>query len=50
MSSYNENVQLFVSTTVFEGKLSGGSVVKNAPANAGVAGDWGLIPGLGRFP
>ena len=27
--------------------FSGGSVVKNLPANAG---DVGLIPGLGRFP
>ena len=28
----------------------GGSVVKNLPANAGDAGDEGLIPGLGRCP
>ena len=28
----------------------GGSVVKNPPANAGDAGDMGLIPGLGRSP
>ena len=28
----------------------GGSLVKNMPANAGDAGDMGLIPGLGRFP
>ena len=28
----------------------GGSVVKNPPANAGVAGDVGSVPGLGRFP
>ena len=27
-----------------------GSVVKNSPANAGDAGDMGLIPGLGRSP
>ena len=27
-----------------------GSVVKNPPANAGDAGDMGLIPGLGRSP
>ena len=27
----------------------GGTVVKNPPANAGDAGDLGLIPGLGRF-
>ena len=27
-----------------------GSVVKNSPANAGDAGDVGLIPGLGRSP
>ena len=26
----------------------GGSVVKNLPANAGVTGDAGLIPGSGR--
>ena len=30
--------------------LSGGSVVKNALANAEAAGDLGLIPGSGRFP
>ena len=28
----------------------GGSVVKNLPANAGDAGDVGLIPGLERSP
>ena len=28
----------------------GSTVVKNAPANAGDAGDWGLIPGSGRSP
>ena len=28
----------------------GGSVVKNPPANAGHAGDMGLIPGSGRSP
>ena len=28
----------------------GNSVVKNPPANAGDAGDSGLIPGLGRSP
>ena len=28
----------------------GGSVVNNSPANAGDAGDVGLIPGLGRSP
>ena len=27
----------------------GGAVVKNLPANAGVAGDAGLIPGSGRY-
>ena len=27
----------------------GGSVVKNAPANAGDTGDVGLIPGSGRY-
>ena len=30
--------------------LSGGSVVKNLPANAGDTGDVGSIPGLGRYP
>ena len=30
--------------------LSGGSVVKNPPANAGDLRDSGLISGLGRFP
>ena len=29
--------------------LPGSSEVKNLPANAGDAGDLGLIPGLGRF-
>ena len=29
---------------------SGGSVVKNPPANAGVTGDLGSIPESGRFP
>ena len=28
----------------------GGSVAENLPANAGEAGDLGLIPGLGRTP
>ena len=28
----------------------GGSVVKNPPANAGDAGDTGLIPGSGKSP
>ena len=28
----------------------GGAMVKNPPANAGVARDASLIPGLGRFP
>ena len=28
----------------------GGAVVKNPPANAGGAGDPGLIPGSGRVP
>ena len=30
--------------------VPGGTVVKNLPANAGDAGDVGLIPGMGRFP
>ena len=30
--------------------LFSGLVVKNAPANAGDAGDMGSIPGSGRFP
>jgi len=30
--------------------FSGSSVVKNLPANAGDAGDTGLIPGLGKSP
>jgi len=30
--------------------FSGGSVVKNLPANTGDSGDVGLIPGLGRYP
>ena len=28
----------------------GGPVIKNPPANAGDAGNMGLIPGLGRSP
>ena len=32
------------------GGCSGDTVVKNTPADAGVAGDMGLTPGLGRFP
>ena len=31
-------------------EFPGGAVVKNPPANAGGAGDPGLIPGSGRFP
>ena len=30
--------------------FSGGSVVKNPPANAGDAEDTGSVPGLGRSP
>ena len=30
--------------------FSGGSVLKNPPANAGDVGDSGLIPALGRSP
>ena len=30
--------------------FSGGSVVKNLPANAGDSGNLGSIPGLGRSP
>ena len=30
--------------------LGGGSAVENPPANAGDAGDEGLIPGLGPSP
>jgi len=33
-----------------KGGFPGGSVVKNPSANAGVAGDMGLVPGLGRSP
>jgi len=29
---------------------SGGSAIKNLPANVGDAGDAGSIPGLGRYP
>ena len=32
------------------GGFSGGSVGKESVCNAGVTGDAGLIPGLGRFP
>ena len=31
-------------------RVPGGSGVKNPPADAGHAGDAGLIPELGRFP
>ena len=30
--------------------FSGGSILKNPPANAGDVGDSGLIPALGRSP
>ena len=30
--------------------FTGGSVLKNSPANAGATGDLVLIPGLGRSP
>ena len=41
-----------IENEVLRGSLNfpGGSVVKNPPANAGGAGDVGLIPGLGRSP
>ena len=32
------------------GVFPGSSVVKQPAANAGISGDAGLIPGLGRFP
>ena len=32
------------------GGFPGSSVVKQPAANAGISGDAGLIPGLGRFP
>ena len=32
------------------GVFPGSSVVKRPTANAGISGDAGLIPGLGRFP
>ena len=35
---------------LFIGGVPGGSVVKNPPANAGVTGDAGSIPGSGRSP
>ena len=35
---------------VFSGVSTGGSVVKNLPANAGEVGDLGSIPGSGKFP
>ena len=37
-------------TRLRKGRLPGGPVVKNWPANAGDKGDMGLIPGLGRSP
>ena len=32
------------------GGFPGGSVVKRPAANAGISGDAGLIPGLGKLP
>ena len=40
---------LFHSTTPVE-DFPGGAAAKNLPANAGEAGDAGLIPGAGRSP
>ena len=37
-------------TTSQEWGFPGGAVVKNPPANAGIAGDTGLIPVSGRSP
>ena len=37
-------------TRLRKGRLPGGPVVKNRPANAGDKGDMGLIHGLGRSP
>ena len=45
MISFNHTVILW--TLV---KISGGTMVKNPPANAGDIRDTGSIPGLGRFP
>ena len=50
MSSYNENVNFLLVQQYLRENFPGSSVVKNVPANAGAVGDWGLIPGLGRFP
>ena len=45
MISFNHTVILW--TLV---KISGGTMVKNPPANAGDVRDTGSIPGLGRSP
>ena len=39
-----------IHTHTYTDGLTGGSVVKNLPANAGDVRDTGLIPGLGRSP
>ena len=38
----------FTTSTIWETHITGGSVVKNQPANAGDTGDAGAVPGLGR--
>ena len=45
-SKEREKNSLFLNVTV----TSGGTVVKNLPADAGNTGNMGSIPGLGRFP
>ena len=43
--------RLFIGQLVpFSSAFTGGSVLKNLPANAGVAGDVGSVPVLGRSP
>ena len=44
-----ENIYAYICTHRDMG-FPGGTVVKNPPANAGDAGDAGLIPGSGRSP
>ena len=41
-------IMLLFREVILDLGFPGGSAVKNLPANAGVAGDAGSIPGLGR--
>ena len=49
-SESNLHLECFVAPWVPNLGFPGGSMVNNPPANAGDAGDAGLIPGSGRSP